>query len=117
MQEMLSPTSLIAGMGLDKDVALITDGRFSGATRGASIGHVSPEAAEGGEIALIRDGDIIELDVDAHTLNVKLSDEELERRRKEFKPKLRKIESRWLKQYRALVTNASNGAILKTDEE
>ena len=117
MQEMLAPTSLIAGMGLDKDVALITDGRFSGATRGASIGHVSPEAAEGGEIGLIRDGDIIELDVDAHTLNVKVSDEELERRRAEFKPKLRKIESRWLKQYRALVTNASNGAILKTDDE
>ncbi len=117
MQEMLAPTSLIAGMGLDKDVALITDGRFSGATRGASIGHVSPEAAEGGEIGLIRDGDIIELDVDAHTLNVKVSDEELEKRRAEFKPKLRKIESRWLKQYRALVTNASNGAILKTDDE
>ncbi len=117
MQEMLSPTSLIAGMGLDKDVALITDGRFSGATRGASIGHVSPEAAEGGEIALIKDGDIIELDVDNYSLNVKVSDEELERRRAEFKPKLRKIESRWLKQYRALVTNASNGAILKTPDE
>ena len=117
MQEMLSPTSLIAGMGLDKDVALITDGRFSGATRGASIGHVSPEAAEGGEIALIKDGDIIELNVDNHSLNVKVSDEELQKRRENFKPKLRKIDSRWLKQYRQLVTNASNGAILKTEEE
>ncbi len=117
MQEMLSPTSLIAGMGLDKDVALITDGRFSGATRGASIGHVSPEAAEGGEIALIKDGDIIELDVDNYSLNVKVSDEELQKRRENFKPKLRKIESRWLKQYRQLVTNASNGAILKTEGE
>ena len=114
MQEMLSPTALIAGMGLDKDVALITDGRFSGATRGASIGHVSPEAAEGGEIALIKDGDIIELDVDNYSLNVKVSDEELEKRRENFKPKLRDIKSRWLKQYRQLVTNASNGAILKT---
>jgi dihydroxy-acid dehydratase len=114
MQEMLAPTSLIAGMGLGDKVALITDGRFSGATRGASIGHISPEAAEGGMIALLKDGDIIDIDVDAYSLNVRLDDEEIEKRKAQFKPKVKELESSWLKQYRQLVTNASNGAILKT---
>jgi dihydroxy-acid dehydratase len=115
MQEMLSPTSLIAGMGLGDKVALITDGRFSGATRGASIGHVSPEAAEGGVIGLLKDGDIIKLDVDNYLLEVELSDDELEKRRAEFKPVVKKLTSKWLQQYRILVTNASSGAVLKTD--
>ncbi len=115
MQEMLAPTSLIMGMGLGDKVALITDGRFSGATRGASIGHVSPEAAEGGTIALLRDGDMIELDVDAHILRVDLEDEELQRRKREWKPKRKEIPSKWLKRYSLLVSNAANGAVLKTE--
>jgi dihydroxy-acid dehydratase len=115
MQEMLSPTSLIVGMGLGADVALITDGRFSGATRGLSIGHVSPEAAEGGLIGLLKDGDIIEIDVDKYTINAVLSEEEITSRRTNFKPKVKNITSSWLKQYRQLVTNASNGAVLKTE--
>jgi dihydroxy-acid dehydratase len=116
MQEMLSPTSLIMGMGLGDKVALITDGRFSGATRGASVGHISPEAAEGGVIGLLEDGDEIEIDVDNYKIEVKLSDEILEERRKRFKPKKKKLSSRWLSQYRLLVTNASSGAVLKYDE-
>lgn len=115
MQEMLTPTSLIMGMGLGSSVALITDGRFSGATRGASIGHVSPEAAEGGMIGLIEDGDEIHIDVDNYILSVKLSDEEIAKRKANFVPLKKKLQSRWLSQYRALVTNASNGAVLKTD--
>jgi len=115
MQEMLAPTSLIMGMGLGDKVALITDGRFSGATRGLSIGHISPEAAEGGMIGLLKDGDIIEIDVDNFSINVILSDEEIEKRKKEFTPIKKEVPGRWLKQYRALVTNASNGAILKAD--
>jgi len=115
MQEMLAPTSLIMGMGLGDSVALVTDGRFSGATRGASIGHVSPEAAEGGVIGLVEDGDDIFLDVDQYLLEVKVSDEELERRRANFKPLKKPLKSKWLGQYRALVTNASSGAVLKTD--
>ena len=115
MQEMLSPTSLVMGMGLGADVALITDGRFSGATRGLSIGHVSPEAAEGGMIGLLKDGDIIHIDVDKYILEVELSDEEIAQRRAEFKPKQKEIKGSWLKQYRQLVTNASNGAVLKTE--
>ncbi|MEF3191408.1 MAG: dihydroxy-acid dehydratase [Campylobacterales bacterium] len=115
MQEMLSPTSLIAGMGLGDKVALITDGRFSGATRGASIGHVSPEAAEGGVIALLQDGDIIDIDVDQRTLNVRLSDEELEARRQTFVPHKKEIASKWLRRYGLLVSNASAGAVLKTE--
>ncbi len=112
MQEMLSPTSLIMGMGLGDKVALITDGRFSGATRGASIGHVSPEAAEGGLIGLLEDGDEIHIDVDQYILQANLSDEVIEQRRKNFKPLVKPLTSKWLKQYRALVTNASSGAIL-----
>ncbi len=115
MQEMLAPTSLIAGMGLGEKVALITDGRFSGATRGASIGHVSPEAAEGGVIGLLKDGDIIDIDVDNYRLDVRLSEEEIRKRREDFKPKIKEISGRWLKQYRQLVTNAANGAVLKTE--
>jgi dihydroxy-acid dehydratase len=115
MQEMLSPTSLIAGMGLGESVALITDGRFSGATRGASIGHVSPEAGEGGVIGLLQNDDLIEIDVDKYLLEVKVSDDVLEERRKSFVPKKKKLNSKWLAQYRSLVTNASNGAILKAD--
>jgi len=115
MQEMLAPTSLIMGMGLGDTVALITDGRFSGATRGASIGHVSPEAAEGGMIGLLEDGDSIHIDVDKYILSVDLSDEEIEKRKANFVPIKKDIKSSWLKQYRALVTNASNGAMLRTD--
>jgi dihydroxy-acid dehydratase len=115
MQEMLAPTSLIMGMGLGDKVALITDGRFSGATRGLSIGHVSPEAAEGGMIGLLKDGDIIEIDVDNFSINVLLDDEEIEKRKKEFKPIKKDVPGKWLRQYRMLVTNASNGAILKAD--
>ncbi|WP_169764012.1 dihydroxy-acid dehydratase [Campylobacter mucosalis] len=113
MQEMLSPTSLIMGKGLGADVALITDGRFSGATRGLSIGHVSPEAAEGGMIGLLKDGDIIEIDVDSYSINVRLDEAEISRRKAEFKPLDKPLNSRWLRQYRKLVTNASNGAILE----
>ncbi|MCI4406757.1 MAG: dihydroxy-acid dehydratase [Sulfuricurvum sp.] len=115
MQEMLAPTALIMGMGLGESVALITDGRFSGATRGASIGHVSPEAAEGGLIALIEDGDEIELDVDAHLLQLNVSHEVLEQRRLHWKPIQKEISSKWLKRYSLLVSNASNGAALKTE--
>ncbi len=115
MQEMLAPTSLIMGMGLGDSVALITDGRFSGATRGASIGHVSPEAAEGGMIGLLQDGDEIHIDVDKYILEVKLSQEEINKRKDAFKPLKKKLKSSWLGQYRALVTNASSGAILKTN--
>ena len=115
MQEMLAPTSLIMGMGLGADVALITDGRFSGATRGLSIGHISPEAAEGGMIALLKDGDEIYINTDEFKIEVKLSDEEIAKRKAEFTPKLKNINSKWLKQYRILVSNASNGAVLKTE--
>lgn len=112
MQEMLSPTSLIMGRGLGADVALITDGRFSGATRGLSIGHVSPEAAEGGMIGLLKDGDIIEIDVDKFKINVYLDEDEILKRKDEFKYAGKEVKSRWLRQYQKLVTNASSGAIL-----
>jgi len=116
MQEMLSPTSLIMGMGLGADVALITDGRFSGATRGLSIGHVSPEAAEGGLIGLLEDGDTIQIDVDAYTIEALIDEAELAKRKAAFKPKVKTIHGSWLKQYRQLVTNASSGAVLRTEE-
>lgn len=115
MREMLSPTSAIAGMGLDSDVALITDGRFSGATRGAAIGHVSPEAAEGGPIAFIKDGDIISINIPEGTIEVKVSDEEMEERKKNFTPKSPKIQGGVLAKYAALVTSASTGAVLKVN--
>jgi dihydroxy-acid dehydratase len=101
------------GMGLGDTVALITDGRFSGATRGASIGHVSPEAAESGMIGLLKDGDEIHIDVDQYILQVNISDEEIAKRKESFKPLIKPLTSRWLKQYRALVTNASSGAMLE----
>lgn len=112
MQEMLSPTSLLTGMGLGADVALITDGRFSGATRGLSIGHISPEAAEGGLIALLKDGDEIEIDVDNYSINANLSNEEITKRKAEFKPLEKEVNLRWLKMYQKLVSNASKGAVL-----
>ena len=113
MREMLAATSIVAGMGLDRDVALVTDGRFSGATRGAAIGHVSPEAAENGPIGLLRDGDIVQIDLLNGTLNAELSDEEFDRRRDETgPPKLREV-SGYLRRYRQLVTSAATGAILK----
>ena len=115
MQEMLAPTALIQGMGLGESVALITDGRFSGATKGASIGHVSPEAAEGGLIALIEDGDEIELDVDAHLLRLNVDEEILAKRKAAWKPYKNEVKSKWLKRYQILVSNASNGAVLKTE--
>ena len=113
MREMLNPTSAIMGMGLGSTVALITDGRFSGATRGASIGHVSPEAAAGGPIALIKDGDIIDIDINANTINVRLSDEEFAKRRAEWKPREPKINTGYLARYASLVTSADKGAVLK----
>ncbi len=113
MREMLNPTSALAGMGLDKEVALITDGRFSGASRGASIGHVCPEAAMGGEIGLIREGDTIEIDIPAHSLNVKLPDEELEARRKASPPRPLDERTGWLARYRRMVTGADQGAVLE----
>lgn len=113
MREMLNPTSAIMGRGLGSTVALITDGRFSGATRGAAIGHVSPEAAVGGPIALIKDGDIIAIDIMANTINVKLSDQELEERRKEWKPKEPRIKTGYLARYASMVTSGNTGAILE----
>ena len=113
MREMLNPTSAIMGRGLGSTVALITDGRFSGATRGAAIGHVSPEAAVGGPIALIKDGDIIEIDINANTINVLLSDEELEKRRSEWTPREPEITTGYLARYASLVTSGNRGAILE----
>ena len=115
MREMLSPTSAICGMGLDKDVALITDGRFSGATRGAAIGHVSPEAREGGPIAFIKDGDIIQIDIDKCELNVKLSDEEMAKRKENWTPNEPKIKTGYLKRYSKLVSSAIQGAVMIDD--
>ena len=112
MREMLNPTSALAGMGLDKSVALITDGRFSGASRGASIGHVSPEAAAGGEFALIEEGDIIEINIPEYKVHLRVSDEELEKRRKAWKCPEKEIPGKWLKRYAAMVSSADKGAIL-----
>lgn len=114
MQEMLAPTSNIVGMGLGSSVALVTDGRFSGATRGACIGHVSPEAAAGGPIALLRDGDIIAIDIPARRLDVELSAEELQRRRAEWKPLQRPLTG-WLARYAQVVTSGSRGAVLRVE--
>lgn len=113
MREMLSPTSAIAGIGLDKEVALVTDGRFSGATKGASIGHVSPEAAEGGTIALVEEGDMISIDIDAGKLELKVSEEELEKRRENLKIMEPKVKEGYLARYAKLVTSASTGAVFK----
>ena len=113
MREMLNPTSAIAGMGLDKDVALITDGRFSGATRGASIGHVSPEAASGGTIGLVEEGDLIAIDIPARTINLKVAEEELATRRAKWVCPEPKIKTGYLARYAKLVSSADRGAILE----
>ena len=113
MREMLNPTSALAGMGLDKSVALITDGRFSGASRGASIGHVSPEAAVGGEIALVQEGDRISIDIPAGRLELLVSGEELERRRAQWKAPAPKVTEGWLARYARLVSRANTGAVLE----
>ncbi len=117
MREMLNPTSQIAGMGLGSSVALITDGRFSGASRGASIGHVSPEAAVGGPIALVHEGDIISIDIPNHKLELKVSDAELAKRRAEWKPRKPKITTGYLARYAALVTSGNRGAVLEIPED
>ena len=113
MREMLNPTSAIAGMGLGSSVALITDGRFSGASRGASIGHVSPEAAVGGPIALVEEGDIISINIPALTLNVKVSDEEMAKRREKWQPREPKVTTGYLSRYREMVTSGNRGAVLE----
>lgn len=113
MREMLNPTSAIMGRGLGSTVALVTDGRFSGATRGAAIGHVSPEAAVGGNIALIEEGDIIDIDIMENTINMRISDEELERRRAAWVPKKPRIKTGYLARYASLVTSGNRGAILE----
>ena len=113
MREMLNPTSAIAGMGLGSKVALITDGRFSGASRGASIGHVSPEAAVGGPIALVKEGDLIKINIKEKTLNIDVSDEELNQRSKEWTPREAKIKTGYLARYSKLVTSGDRGAVLE----
>ncbi|WP_418765135.1 dihydroxy-acid dehydratase [Mailhella sp.] len=113
MREMLNPTSALAGMKLDTTVALITDGRFSGASRGASIGHVSPEAADGGPIGLIREGDVINIDIPNASINVDVSEEELARRKAAFVPREPNIKTGWLSRYARLVSSANTGAVLK----
>lgn len=113
MREMLNPTSAIAGMGLGSTVALITDGRFSGASRGASIGHASPEAAVGGPIALVEEGDRISIDIDNHALNLLVSDEELAARKAKWQPREPKVTSGYLARYASLVTSADKGAVLQ----
>ena len=115
MREMLNPTSAIAGMGLDTTVALITDGRFSGASRGASIGHASPEAAVGGPIGLLQDGDIIDIDINANTINARVSEEEFAKRKENWKPRINEVTG-YLARYRKLVSGAPKGAVLTVDE-
>ncbi len=117
MREMLNPTSAIVGMGLGDSVALITDGRFSGASRGASIGHVSPEAALGGPIAFVKEGDRISIDIPNNSLNVLISDEEMESRRAAWVPKAPNVTDGYLARYAALVTSANRGAVLKNPFE
>ena len=112
-REMLNPTSAIMGCGLGESVALITDGRFSGATRGATIGHVSPEAAVGGNIALIEDGDIVQIDIMANKVNFIISDKELKNHRDNWKPRKPKITTGYLSRYAAMVTSGNRGAILE----
>ena len=113
MREMLNPTSAIMGMGLGSEVALLTDGRFSGATRGASIGHVSPEAAVGGPIALVEEGDIIQIDIENNMLNIAVSDEEMARRRAAWTPREPKIKEGYVARYATMVTSGNRGAILE----
>jgi dihydroxy-acid dehydratase len=113
MREMLSPTSAISGMGLGDSVVLLTDGRFSGGTRGPCIGHISPEAAEGGPIAIVQDGDKILLDIHNRKLELKLSDQEIKNRLAAWKPREPKIKSGWLARYAKVVTSANTGAVVK----
>jgi dihydroxy-acid dehydratase len=113
MREMLTPTATVVGMGLDKDVALITDGRFSGASRGGCIGHVAPEAALGGNIALVKDGDIIDIDIPGKQLNVRLSDDELSARRARWKAPELKVKTGYLARYARSVTSAGTGAVVE----
>src|SRR5690606_29023314 len=117
MPEMLAPTSALVGRGLGKSVALITDGRFSGGTRGICLGHISPEAAEGGPIALVQDGDVITIDIPARRLWLDVPPEELERRRARWVRPAPKARRGWLGRYAALVTSANTGAVLRTPEE
>jgi dihydroxy-acid dehydratase len=115
MKEMLTPTATLAGMGLDKTVALITDGRFSGASRGASIGHISPEAAAGGLIALVQENDIISIDIPANRLELLVDEVTLQKRRSNYKPFEKPIKGGCLARYRKLVTSANTGAVLADD--
>ena len=116
MREMLNPTSAIAGMGLGSSVALITDGRFSGASRGASIGHVSPEAAVGGPIALVEEGDLIKINIKEKTLDFVVSDEELARRKAAWTPREPKVTTGYLARYASMVTSGDKGAVLKANK-
>ncbi len=113
MREMLNATASIAGMGLGESVALITDGRFSGGTRGPCIGHISPEAMEGGPIAIVRDGDLISIDIPKRKMDILISDREIRERFKTWKPLKPKINTGWLARYAALATSASTGAVMK----
>ncbi|MGC8842559.1 MAG: dihydroxy-acid dehydratase, partial [bacterium] len=113
MREMLMPTSSLVGMGLDEDVALLTDGRFSGATRGAAIGHISPEAAEGGPIALIEEGDRILIDIPGRRIDLLISEEEFRKRREAWRPKEPKVKEGYLRRYAQKVTSAGKGAVLE----
>jgi dihydroxy-acid dehydratase len=115
MREMLTPTSAIVGMGLDKKVALITDGRFSGGTKGAAIGHISPEAADGGPIALVQEGDRIEINIPAKKLTLKVSDEEIRRRQESWHPPTPKIKEGYAYRYSRLVTSGARGAVFRED--
>jgi dihydroxy-acid dehydratase len=113
MRENHLTTAALSGMGLDKEVALITDGRFSGATRGPAIGHISPEAAAGGPIAIVKDGDIISIDIDAYSLSLELDEGEIQKRLAEWKKPAPKVDGGYLKLYSQLVTSASTGAVFK----
>lgn len=115
MREMLSPTSAIAGMGLDKDVALITDGRFSGATRGAAIGHISPEASQGGPIAYVKEGDLISIDIPTKKLELLVDADEIEKRMKESAPKQKTDLKGYIARYAMMVSSADKGAVVNTD--
>ena len=117
MREMLNPTSAIAGMGLGSSVALITDGRFSGASRGASIGHISPEAAVGSPIALVQEGDIISINIPEHSLSLKISDEEMAKRRAAWQHRQPKVTTGYLARYAAMVTSGNRGAVLEVPRQ
>lgn len=116
MREMLNPTSAIAGMGLGSTVALITDGRFSGASRGASIGHAAPEAAVGGPIALVEEGDIININIPEYKLELDISEEEMNKRRAKWQPRKPKVSGGYISRYERLVTSADKGAVLRVPE-